>query len=49
MFDAIKTIILIALVAILMSSILIEWAMGCGESYYDKNGVVHVEQCGWAR
>lgn len=37
--------LVVALVAIAVSVLLLEWAAGCGESYTDSRGRTHVGEC----
>ena len=38
-------ILIAALFAALMATVLIEWAVGCGETYTDSQGVEHQYEC----
>ena len=44
MRNALKLALLFALVVV-MVMLLVEWMIGCGESYVDANGVRHQYEC----
>jgi hypothetical protein len=41
----IMEVIIIGLLTALASLLLVEWAIGCGQTYTDAQGVEHVGQC----
>jgi hypothetical protein len=41
----IAEILACAIFAALMATVIIEWAVGCGETYTDSQGVEHQNEC----
>lgn len=39
------TVALVTALVLLLAVGLVEWAVGCGESYVDANGVRHINDC----
>ena len=44
-WHALVSILLVVVACLFMAVMLIEWAVGCGESYTDANGVRHQHEC----
>ena len=45
MIAAFAKFILSGLVGLIILLLIIEWAVGCGETYTDSKGVVHANTC----
>ncbi len=41
----IMEVIIIGLLTALMALLIVEWAIGCGQTYIDAQGVEHIGQC----
>jgi uncharacterized membrane protein YdbT with pleckstrin-like domain len=39
------TVIFVTSFALLMAIVILEWMVGCGESYVDAKGVRHINEC----
>jgi hypothetical protein len=47
--EKILSVLLATIIGLVLAVLLVEWASGCGESYYDSRGIRHELPCVFIR